>query len=205
MRTRASTSDTPRSFLLPAFPFSPRPPPGPWETSPVHLLGGANVRDLGMRRGIAERWGAPTRARRGAFPGRNAWRGRANPIRPWTRISRLVPPRDGALGRLRGLVGESPAWERRGAAACRLPAWPQDDRTLLRLDRLEAYPVDRWIRRATSELAARRRAKDEELRRWAVRFGPGRGYLQQLLFHLRRTTGPFPSLSGKAARPREPS
>jgi len=72
---------------------------------------------------------------------------------------------------------------------------------LFGLDRLEAYPVDRWIRRATLELASRRRARDEELLRWAARLGPGRGYLQQILFHLRRTSGPLPPLE-RAAGPR---
>ena len=66
---------------------------------------------------------------------------------------------------------------------------------LFGLDRLEAYPVDRWIRRATRELAAKPRARDEELARWATRLGPGRGYLQQVLFHLRRTSGPCPSMA----------
>ncbi len=65
---------------------------------------------------------------------------------------------------------------------------------LFGLGRLEAYPVDRWIRRATLELASRRKARDEDLTRWASRFGPGRGYLQQILFHLRRTQGPCPPL-----------
>ena len=71
---------------------------------------------------------------------------------------------------------------------------------LFGLDRLEAWPVDRWIRRATLELSARRRARDEDLERWAERFGPGRGYLQQVLFHLRRTGGPLPPLGRAAAR-----
>ena len=66
---------------------------------------------------------------------------------------------------------------------------------LFGLDRLDAYPVDRWIRRATLELAGRKRANDRELDAWALRLGPGRGYLQQILFHLRRTGGPFPRLS----------
>jgi len=67
---------------------------------------------------------------------------------------------------------------------------------LFGLDRLDAYPVDRWIRRATQELSSRRSAGDDELARWAVRLGPGRGYLQQILFHLRRTTGrPLPPLA----------
>lgn len=65
---------------------------------------------------------------------------------------------------------------------------------LFGLGRLDAYPVDRWIRRATLELAGRTRANDRELEAWARRLGPGRGYLQQILFHLRRTGGPFPPL-----------
>jgi len=65
---------------------------------------------------------------------------------------------------------------------------------LFGLDRLDAYPVDRWIRRATLELSGRRRAKDRELDAWALQLGPARGYLQQLLFHLRRTGGPLPAL-----------
>jgi N-glycosylase/DNA lyase len=73
---------------------------------------------------------------------------------------------------------------------------------LFGLGRLEAYPVDRWIRRATLELAGRRRAKDEELARWAERLGPGRGYLQQVIFHLRRTSGPLPSIAPKRGRTR---
>jgi len=66
---------------------------------------------------------------------------------------------------------------------------------LFGIGRLDAFPVDRWIRRATMELAGRRRAKDRELEEWAMRLGPGRGYLQQVLFHLRRTGGPFPRLA----------
>ena len=74
---------------------------------------------------------------------------------------------------------------------------------LFGLDRLEAYPVDRWIRRATLELSSMPRARDEELARWATRLGPGRGYLQQILFHLRRTSGPLPALGkGEPARAR---
>lgn len=71
---------------------------------------------------------------------------------------------------------------------------------LFGLDRLDAYPVDRWIRRATRELMARPKARDEDLARWAVRLGPGRGYLQQVLFHLRRTSGPFPSMAALRRR-----
>ncbi|HKW50163.1 MAG TPA: DNA glycosylase [Candidatus Eisenbacteria bacterium] len=71
---------------------------------------------------------------------------------------------------------------------------------LFALDRLEAFPVDRWIRRATQELSSRRRARDRELAEWARRLGPGRGYLQQILFHLRRTSGPLPALAPEVRR-----
>jgi N-glycosylase/DNA lyase len=70
---------------------------------------------------------------------------------------------------------------------------------LFGLGRLDAYPVDRWIRRATMEMAGRRKASDRELDEWALRLGPGRGYLQQLLFHLRRTGGPLPRLAAPAS------
>jgi N-glycosylase/DNA lyase len=92
-------------------------------------------------------------------------------------------------------------------ARARLGAFPgvgpkiADCVLLFGLDRLDAYPVDRWIRRATLELAGRRRANDRELDAWALRLGPGRGYLQQILFHLRRTGGPFPRLPAREARP----
>lgn len=69
---------------------------------------------------------------------------------------------------------------------------------LFGLDRMDAYPVDRWIRRATLELAGRARATDRELTAWSRRLGPGRGYLQQILFHLRRTGGPLPPLERMA-------
>lgn len=65
---------------------------------------------------------------------------------------------------------------------------------LFGLGRMDAYPVDRWIRRATLELAGRSRASDRELASWARRLGPSRGYLQQILFHLRRTGDAFPPL-----------
>ena len=71
---------------------------------------------------------------------------------------------------------------------------------LFGVDRLDTYPVDRWIRRATLELTARRRARDEELEAWSRRLGPGRGYLQQIIFHLRRTGGPLPALASERTR-----
>jgi 3-methyladenine DNA glycosylase/8-oxoguanine DNA glycosylase len=70
---------------------------------------------------------------------------------------------------------------------------------LFGLDRLDTYPVDRWIRRATLELTSRRSARDEDLERWSRRLGPGRGYLQQILFHLRRNGGPLPALGASRA------
>jgi N-glycosylase/DNA lyase len=102
----------------------------------------------------------------------------------WTRLR--AAPLDEAREELTSLPGVGPK-----IADCVL---------LFGLDRLEAYPVDRWIRRATRELMARPKARDDELARWAVRLGPGRGYLQQVLFHLRRTSGPFPSMAALRRR-----
>lgn len=103
----------------------------------------------------------------------------------WDRLR--TDPIDEARARLTALPGVGPK-----IANCVL---------LFGLDRLEAYPVDRWIRRATIELSSRRRARDDELSDWARRLGPGRGYLQQILFHLRRTSGPLPALARRARRP----
>jgi N-glycosylase/DNA lyase len=105
----------------------------------------------------------------------------------WDRLRTL--PLDEARRELTRLSGVGPK-----IADCAL---------LFGLDRLDAYPVDRWIRRATQELSSRRTARDDELARWAVRLGPGRGYLQQILFHLRRTSGqPLPSLDAKGRKRR---
>ncbi len=102
----------------------------------------------------------------------------------WSSLSEL--PIETARTRLTSLPGVGPK-----IADCVL---------LFGLDRLEAYPVDRWIRRATLELSSSRRAGYEELARWAARLGPGRGYLQQIIFHLRRTSGPLPALTGLGGR-----
>jgi N-glycosylase/DNA lyase len=109
--------------------------------------------------------------------------------RRWSWEELREAPYERAREQLCGLLGVGPK-----IADCTL---------LFGLDRLEAYPVDRWIRRATMELASRRKATDEELSRWAERFGPGRGYLQQLIFHLRRTGGALPSLASLNARARK--
>ena len=66
---------------------------------------------------------------------------------------------------------------------------------LFGVDRLDTYPVDRWIRRATLELMGRRKASDDEMEMWSRRMGPARGYIQQIIFHLRRTGGPLPRLA----------
>jgi len=116
------------------------------------------------------------------------------------------------LGTARAVAaGSAWSWERLRSgpiedARKRLTALPgvgpkiADCVLLFGLDRLEAFPVDRWIRRATQELSSRRRARDQELADWARRLGPGRGYLQQILFHLRRTSGPLPALAPETRR-----
>lgn len=183
----------------------------PWETLASFICSAAaNI--LKITRcveGVCDRWGEPIpgAARRG-FPAAR-------------RLARAAEPELRALGMgfrapflketARRIAARGWSWEalREGPierARERLISLPgvgpkiADCALLFGLDRLEAYPVDRWIRRATLELASRRRANDEELSRWAARFGPGRGYLQQLLFHLRRTQGPLPALARPGAR-----
>jgi N-glycosylase/DNA lyase len=191
----------------------------PWETVASFICSAAaNLLKISRCvEAMAARWGEPiANSSRRAFPAADAIAGaRESDLRasglgfraPYLlETARLIASagwswkalRDAsyedARGRLCGLSGVGPK-----IADCTL---------LFGLDRLEAYPVDRWIRRATLELWSRRRAKDEELRRWAERFGPGRGYLQQILFHLRRTQGPLPPLrrpvERRSARPLAP-
>ncbi|MBI2873014.1 MAG: DNA-3-methyladenine glycosylase 2 [Chloroflexi bacterium] len=58
---------------------------------------------------------------------------------------------------------------------------------LFSMDKLDAFPVDRWVRRALEEWYGVRRLKPPELRAWALeRFGPYAGYANQYLFHHRR-------------------
>lgn len=179
----------------------------PWETLASFICSAAaNIRKItSCVEGMANAWGDPIEgSSRRAFP------------RPQT-IARVREADLRALGlgfrapylreTARAIVrGRDWSWERLrlepiDRARERLASLPgvgpkiADCVLLFGLDRLEAYPVDRWIRRATLELSARRRANDAELARWAVRLGPGRGYLQQILFHLRRTSGPLPALS----------
>ncbi|MFQ5934256.1 MAG: DNA-3-methyladenine glycosylase family protein [Dehalococcoidia bacterium] len=59
---------------------------------------------------------------------------------------------------------------------------------LFSLDKLDAFPIDRWLRRAVEEwyLGGDNRSY-QEIREWALElFGPYAGYAQQYLFHRRR-------------------
>lgn len=184
----------------------------PWETLVSFICSAAsNVRKIsGGVEGMAARWGEPiVGSTRRTFPpparlaglherdlralgiGFRAPYVRAAAARiarePWDWGYFREAPIEAARARLQELPGVGPK-----IADCVL---------LFGLDRLDTYPVDRWIRRATLELTNRRRARDEELEAWSRRLGPGRGYLQQILFHLRRTGGPLPPLYA-AARPR---
>ncbi len=183
----------------------------PWETLASFICSAASNIPKITRcvEGVCDRWGAPIRgsARRG-FPAAR-------------RLARVPEPELRALGlgfrapylkeAARHVAASGWSWEPLRdepyeRARERLMALPgvgpkiADCTLLFGLDRLVAYPLDRWMRRATLELASRRRARDEELSRWAARFGPGRGYLQQLLFHLRRTQGPLPPLARPGVR-----
>jgi N-glycosylase/DNA lyase len=185
----------------------------PWETLISFICSAAaNVRKItGCVEAMAARWGRPipgSDRRRFPTPERLA------PVReselrtlglgfraPYVReTARLVAAGAVDLEALRSADHEAAR-----AALVRLPGvGPKiaDCVLLFSMDRLAAYPVDRWIRRATLELSSRRRAPDAELARWAERLGSGRGYLQQILFHLRRTGGPLPALPREAARRR---
>lgn len=186
----------------------------PWETLASFIgSAAANLRKItaGVE-GVAARWGDPIEgSERRSFPppGRLA-RARESELRALG-LGFRAPY---VLGTARRLASRDWSWQAvREAeyeeAVRRLTSLPGVGRKiadcvlLFALDRLTAYPVDRWVRRATLELSSRRSARDEDLARWAERFGPGRGYLQQILFHLRRTSGrPFPPLERRRARRR---
>lgn len=185
----------------------------PWETLVSFICSAAsNVRKISRGvEGMADRWGDPIEGSdRRTFPtperlahvrGRDlralgigfrapyvlaTARRLARDPWDWDAIRRA--PMEEARARLQDLPGVGPK-----IADCVL---------LFGCDRLDTYPVDRWIRRATLELMGRRRARDEELEAWSRGLGPGRGYLQQVLFHLRRTGGPLPALPGASASAR---
>ena len=188
----------------------------PWETLVSFICSAAsNVRKIaGGVEGMAERWGEPIEgSARRAFPApERLARARERDLRTlgigfrapyvletarriardgWDWDSLRESPIEEARARLRELPGVGPK-----IADCVL---------LFGVDRLDTYPVDRWIRRATLELTGRRRARDEELEAWSRRLGPGRGYLQQILFHLRRTGGPLPTLPSERPARRKAS
>ena len=177
----------------------------PWETL-ASFISSAASNILKISRcveGVALRWGEPIPGSgRNAFPSAAVLaRARERTLRE-TGLGFRAPY---LLETARRIARTKLSWdslrlapyEDARAVLCELPGvGPKiaDCTLLFGLGRLEAYPVDRWIRRATLELASRKKARDEELTRWAARFGPGRGYLQQILFHLRRTRGPLPPL-----------
>jgi len=182
----------------------------PWETLVSFLCSAAsNVRKIaGGVEGMAERWGEPIPGSdRHAFPApERLARVRERDLRALG-IGFRAPY---VLGAARRLAREPWDWATlHGApieeARARLQEFPgvgpkiADCVLLFGLDRLDTYPVDRWIRRATLELTSRRAARDEDLERWSRTLGPSRGYLQQILFHLRRTGGPLPAIAGLSA------
>ena len=63
--------------------------------------------------------------------------------------------------------------------------------SLLALDKLEAFPIDRWVHRALEEwYGLPERRPYRELRAWAAEhFGRYAGYAQLYLFHARRLAG----------------
>ena len=61
------------------------------------------------------------------------------------------------------------------------------------LEKLEAFPIDVWVRRALGEwyFPGQKTPPDRELLAWAQSyFGPYAGYAQQYLFHGRRLEKP---------------
>jgi N-glycosylase/DNA lyase len=186
----------------------------PWETLASFICSAAaNVRKISTCvEGMCAAWGDPVAgSARRAFPAperlaraterelRRRGLGFRAPL--LLAAARRIARGDWDWERLRNV----PIQEARAALVALPGVGPKiaDCTLLFGLDRLDTYPVDRWIRRATLELASRRRATDAELERWSLRFGPGRGYLQQLIFHLRRTGGPLPPLAAlrrKASR-----
>jgi N-glycosylase/DNA lyase len=178
----------------------------PWETLASFICSAAaNIRKItNCVEALADAWGEPIAgSKRRSFPPPEALaRTRESDLRdvglgfraPYLLATArtLATDRSWSWERMR----EAPIEEARASLVSLPGVGPKiaDCVLLFGLDRLEAYPVDRWIRRATLELSSRRRADDEQLARWAVRLGPGRGYLQQILFHLRRTSGPLPAL-----------
>ena len=188
----------------------------PWETLVSFICSAAsNVRKIsGGVEGMAERWGDPIDGSgRRTFPQpERLARARERELRALG-IGFRAPY---VLGTARRIARDGWDWDRLRAAPieearARLRELPgvgpkiADCVLLFGVDRLDTYPVDRWIRRATLELTGRRRARDADLEAWSRRLGPGRGYLQQILFHLRRTGGPLPPLPSERPARRKAS
>jgi N-glycosylase/DNA lyase len=59
---------------------------------------------------------------------------------------------------------------------------------LFSMDKLEAFPVDRWVKRVAERLFFRgRRLTEREVREWGRKhYGRYAGYAQQYLFHYMR-------------------
>jgi N-glycosylase/DNA lyase len=184
----------------------------PWETLVSFICSAAsNVRKIsGGVEGMAERWGNPIPGSgRRSFPTpERLARVRERDLRALG-VGFRAPYVLGAARRLARApwdweaIRRSPIEEARASLQALPGVGPKiaDCVLLFGLDRLDTYPVDRWIRRATLELTSRRAARDEDLERWSRTLGPSRGYLQQILFHLRRTGGPLPPLPAIAGFP----
>ena len=147
----------------------------PWETLASFICSAAaNIRKItSCVEGMADAWGDPIEgSSRRAFPHAEAIaRVREADLRALGLGFRAPYLRDTARAIVRG---RDWSWDRLrhepiDRARERLASLPgvgpkiADCVLLFGLDRLEAYPVDRWIRRATLELSARRRANDAEL------------------------------------------
>ncbi|MGQ9582148.1 MAG: DNA-3-methyladenine glycosylase family protein [Thermoplasmatota archaeon] len=84
-------------------------------------------------------------------------------------------------------LGELPTEEARGELMACAGVGPKvaDCVLLFAMDRLEVFPVDRWVRRAVEELFFNgERLSGREVREWGMeRYGRYAGYAQQYLFH----------------------
>jgi len=62
---------------------------------------------------------------------------------------------------------------------------------LFSMDKLQAFPIDRWVKRAVEEWYFDGEImRIEDIRKWALEyFGDYAGYAQQYLFHSKRLQG----------------
>lgn len=99
-----------------------------------------------------------------------------------------------AEGRLDLVALRQASYEQARAALVKLPGVGEkvaDCVLLFSLDKPEAFPIDRWVRRALVEWYGHsEKARYGELRSWAQgRWGHYAGYAQQYLYHHRRLMG----------------